>query len=47
MRLVMGVSDHILVLDYGRRLAEGTAAEVRDNPDVIRAYLGAGAKVPA
>jgi branched-chain amino acid transport system ATP-binding protein len=43
MKLVMGVSDHILVLDYGRRLAEGTAAEVRDNPDVIRAYLGAAA----
>jgi branched-chain amino acid transport system ATP-binding protein len=43
MKLVMGVSDHILVLDYGRRLAEGTAAQVRDNPDVIRAYLGAGA----
>jgi branched-chain amino acid transport system ATP-binding protein len=45
MKLVMGVSDHILVLDYGRRLAEGTAAQVRDNPDVIRAYLGAGAAV--
>jgi branched-chain amino acid transport system ATP-binding protein len=44
MKLVMGVSDHILVLDYGRRLAEGTAAQVRDNPDVIRAYLGAGAE---
>ncbi len=43
MKLVMGVSDHILVLDYGRRLAEGTAAEVRNNPDVIRAYLGVGA----
>jgi branched-chain amino acid transport system ATP-binding protein len=43
MKLVMGVSNHILVLDYGRRLAEGTAAEVRDNPDVIRAYLGAEA----
>lgn len=43
MKLVMGVSDHILVLDYGRKLAEGTAAEVRANPDVIRAYLGAGA----
>jgi branched-chain amino acid transport system ATP-binding protein len=42
MKLVMGVSDHILVLDYGRRLAEGTAGQVRDNPDVIRAYLGAG-----
>jgi branched-chain amino acid transport system ATP-binding protein len=43
MKLVMGVSDHILVLDYGRKLAEGTAAEVRANPEVIRAYLGAGA----
>ena len=43
MKLVMGVSDHILVLDYGRKLAEGSAAEVRANPEVIRAYLGAGA----
>jgi len=40
MRLVMGVSDHILVLDYGRRLSEGTAAEVRADPRVIEAYLG-------
>ncbi|MBI3507842.1 MAG: ABC transporter ATP-binding protein [Proteobacteria bacterium] len=43
MKLVMNVSDHILVLDYGRKLAEGTAAEVRCNPDVIRAYLGEAA----
>jgi len=43
MRLVMGISDHILVLDYGRKLAEGTAAEVRENADVVAAYLGAGA----
>jgi branched-chain amino acid transport system ATP-binding protein len=43
MKLVMAVSDHILVLDYGRKLAEGEAAEVRANPDVIRAYLGAAA----
>jgi branched-chain amino acid transport system ATP-binding protein len=41
MRLVMGVSDHILVLDYGRRLSEGTAQEVRADPSVIEAYLGA------
>jgi len=43
MRLVMGVSDRILVLDYGRRLAEGSAAAVRNDPRVIEAYLGAGA----
>jgi len=43
MRLVMGVSDHILVLDYGRQLAEGTADEVRHDPRVIEAYLGTGA----
>ncbi|MEB2335826.1 MAG: ABC transporter ATP-binding protein [Burkholderiales bacterium] len=40
MRLVMGVSDYILVLDYGRRLAEGTAEQVRNDPRVIEAYLG-------
>ena len=44
MRLVMGVSDHILVLDYGRRLAEGTAEQVRNDPRVIEAYLGAAAQ---
>jgi branched-chain amino acid transport system ATP-binding protein len=43
MRLVMGVSDHILVLDYGKRLAEGSAEQVRRDPKVIEAYLGAGA----
>jgi branched-chain amino acid transport system ATP-binding protein len=41
MRLVMGVSDHVLVLDYGQKLAEGTADAVRDDPRVIEAYLGA------
>jgi len=43
MKLVMNLSDHILVLDYGKKLAEGTAQEVRANPDVIAAYLGASA----
>ena len=43
MRLVMGVSDHILVLDHGRRLAEGTAERIRHDPRVIEAYLGAAA----
>ncbi|MDL2355643.1 MAG: ABC transporter ATP-binding protein [Pseudomonadota bacterium] len=43
MKLVMNLSDHILVLDYGKTLAEGSAAEVRANPDVIAAYLGAAA----
>jgi len=40
MRLVMGVSDHVLVLDYGRKLAEGSASEMRRDPRVIEAYLG-------
>jgi branched-chain amino acid transport system ATP-binding protein len=43
MKLVMNLSDHILVLDYGKTLAEGTAAEVRANPAVIAAYLGVAA----
>jgi branched-chain amino acid transport system ATP-binding protein len=41
MKMVMGISDHILVLESGRKLAEGTPAEVRANPEVVAAYLGA------
>jgi branched-chain amino acid transport system ATP-binding protein len=40
MKLVMSLSDHIFVMDYGRKIAEGTPEQVRNNPDVIKAYLG-------
>jgi len=44
MRMVMGVSDRVVVLNYGRIIAEGAPATIQGNPEVIRAYLGEGAK---
>jgi len=45
MGVVMDISDRVVVLDYGRKIGDGTPDEVRSNPEVIRAYLGVGGEM--